>query len=402
VSTVPFAALRQPFESLSVPNYRRFFAGQVISVSGNWMQMVAEMWLMLRLTGSGLAVGTTAALQFLPILLGGAWGGLLADRMAKRRVLMVTQSLLALPALALWALTISGSIHPWMVYALVFVRGSINAVDNPARQSFVSEMVGRDNVVNAVSLNSLVVQSARIVGPSLAGAVIASVGVGPCFLLNALSFGAMQIALRRIDPAALEAVPRVARERGQLRSAIRHVAATPELRIPLVVMALVGTLSYNFQVILPLMARFTFHGSATTYAALTASMAIGAVVGALASSRRRHIDHRVLAGASLLFGVMNLAAAAAPTLAVELAVLSVAGAASVTVSTARARGGRRAARPAAARCPKRCCEPRTTPASSRARPSGASAAARSGARPGRRRPRGRGSRRRRAGARRRS
>ncbi len=324
------ATLKLPFRSLAVPNYRRYFVGQVISISGNWMQMVAEMWLVLRLTNSSFAVGLTAALQFVPMLLVGVWGGLLADRMSKRRLLTVTQTLMALPALTLWVLTSTGSVRVWMVFALVFARGSVNAIDNPGRQSFVMEMVGRDRVVNAVSLNSLIVQSARIIGPALAGAVIATVGVAPCFLINTLSFGAMLIALRMIDPSALHATKRSGRGPGQLRSALRHVARTPQLRVPLAVMALVGTLSFNFQVILPLMARFAFHGSAVTYATLTAAMAVGAVAGALVAGARQRVDSRLLAGAGAAFGTFTLAAAAAPSLTLEIVALAIAGAASVT------------------------------------------------------------------------
>lgn len=318
------------FTSLKVPNYRRYFTGQVISISGNWMQTVAEMWLVLRLTGSGAAVGLTAALQFTPLLLAGVWGGLLADRLSKRALLAVTQTLMAIPALTLWALTAAGSVRVWMVYALVFVRGAVNAVDNPARQSFAMELVGRERLVNAVSLNSLIINSSRIIGPALAGIVIATVGIAPCFLLNALSFGAMLIALWAIEPDRLHRSAPAPRENGQLRSALRHVAATPELRVPLLVMALVGTLSFNFQVMLPLMARFAFHGGPATYAALTTAMAAGAVAGALAAGSRRQVTSRLIAAAALAFGGFALAAAAAPTLAAELLVLAGTGAASVT------------------------------------------------------------------------
>ena len=197
------AALRRSVSSLSVPNYRRYFVGQVISVSGNWMQLVAQMWLIVKLTGSGVAVGFTAGLQFAPILLLGAWGGLIADRFPKRRVLMVTQPLMALPAIALWVLVAAGTVEPWMVYALVLVRGVVNAFDNPARQSFVIELVGPERVVNAVSLNSVIVQAGRIIGPAAAGGMIALAGVGPCFALNALSFVAMLVALQRMDASEL-------------------------------------------------------------------------------------------------------------------------------------------------------------------------------------------------------
>ncbi len=159
------AALRRSVSSLRVPNYRRYFAGQVISVSGNWMQIVAEVWLILKLTDSGTAVGVVTALQFLPMLLFAAFGGMLADRVSKRRLLAMTQAAMAVPALSLFALYATGAVEPWMVFALVFLRGTINAVDNPTRQSFAIEMVGPDRVVNAVSLNSVIVHSSRIVGP---------------------------------------------------------------------------------------------------------------------------------------------------------------------------------------------------------------------------------------------
>ena len=324
------AAVRRSFDSLSVHNYRRYFAGQLVSLSGNWMQTVAEVWLILGLTGSGVAVGLTTALQFLPILLFGAWGGLLADRFAKRRLLVVTQSLMALPALALFALSTVGTVTPLMVYALVFVRGTVNAVDNPTRQSFVFEMVGPERVVNAVSLNSVLVHSARIAGPALAGVLIATVGVEPCFVINALSFGAMIVALVGMDPAQLRPAPRAHRARGAVRSALRYVRETPELAVPLALMALVGTLGFNFQVILPLLARFSFDGGASAYAALICAMGIGSVIGALVTGARGRTGPGLITAAALAFGLTALLAAAMPTLALEIPVLALLGAASVT------------------------------------------------------------------------
>jgi MFS family permease len=325
------AGFARTFASLSVPNYRRYFTGQVVSISGNWMQNVAEMWLVVQLTGSGVSVGLTAALQFLPIMLFGAWGGLLADRVSKRKLLIVTQSLMALPALALWALTVGGSVEIWMVYALVFVRGAVNAVDNPARQSFAIEMVGPENVVNAVALNSVIIHTSRILGPAFAGVVIALVGVGTCFLVNAFSFVAMIVALRRMDPAALQTPPKLARRgRGQLRSALRHVARTPGLRIPLAMMAVVGTLSFNFQVLLPLLASLTWHGTAQTYTALAVAMGVGSVAGALAAGARGRADPRLLVGAAAAFGIAELLVAAAPSIPLQLAALIPLGAVSVT------------------------------------------------------------------------
>lgn len=324
------AALRRSFTSLAVPNYRRYFAGQIVSLSGNWMQIVAEMWLILALTGSGIAVGVTSALQFLPMLLFGAWGGLLADRFPKRSLLIVTQTLMALPALALWALTAGGVVEPWMVFALVFARGTVNSVDNPARQSFAIEMVGSARVVNAVSLNSVLIHSARILGPATAGIVIATLGVAPCFLVNALSFGAMIVALRAMEPAELRPAPEAARGSGAVRAGLRYVIATPALAIPLAMMAVVGTLGYNFQVILPLLARFSFDGGAATYTALAVAMAAGSVVGALAAGARGRVGPGLLVAAAFGFGAAALIAAAAPTLPLELAALVPLGAASVT------------------------------------------------------------------------
>jgi MFS family permease len=318
------------FASLSVPNYRRYFSGLVVSITGNWMQTVAEMWLVVQITGSGVSVGLTAALQFLPILLFGAWGGLLADRMPKRRLLMITQSLMAIPALTLYALTVHGSIEIWMVYALVLVRGAVNAVDNPARQSFVIEMVGPERVVNAVALNSVTIHTARILGPALAGGVIALLGVGPCFLFNALSFGAMLVALRAMDPTQLHTPDVATREPGQLRSALRYVARTPNLRIPLAMMALVGTLSFNFQVLLPLLASFTWHGTASLYTALAVAMGLGSVAGALAAGARGRVGPRLLVAAAAAFGVAELLVAAAPTVELQLLALVPLGAVSVT------------------------------------------------------------------------
>lgn len=324
------ATLRRATVSLGIPNYRRYFAGQVISISGNWMQIVAEMWLVVQLTGSGVSVGLTAGLQFLPILLLGAMGGVLADRYDKRRLLMVTQTLMVVPAVTLWALTAAGSIEIWMVYALVLVRGTVLAIDNPTRQSFVMELVGADRVVNAVSLNSVIIHTARILGPMLAGGLIAVAGVSVCFGVNALSFVAMLVALRGMDPRLLETPAPVARKPGQVRAAVREVMRRPELRVPLAMMVVIGTLSFNFQVLLPLFARFTWHGTAATYALLTSAMGIGSVLGALAAGARGKVSPALLAGSAALFGTAQLAASLAPSLALQVAVLVPLGAASVT------------------------------------------------------------------------
>lgn len=300
-----------------------------MSLSGNWMQIVAEMWLVLHLTKSGIAVGITSGLQFAPILLFGAYGGLLADRFSKRRVLLVTQVLMMLPPLTLFALTVSGSAELWMVFALVFARGMVNAVDNPTRQSFVIEMVGADRVVNAVSLNSVIVQCARIAGPALAGLVIALWGVDPCFLINALSFLVMIAALLRMRTSELQPAPRSPREPGALRAALRYVFATPALAVPLGLMAVVGTLTLNYQVVLPLFASFTFDAGASVYSALVAAMGVGAVVGALAMGAHGRASPRLMVGASAALGTFTLIVAVAPTLTLAMIALVPLGAAAV-------------------------------------------------------------------------
>lgn len=281
------AALRRSFESLQVPNYRRYFKGQVVSISGNWMQIVAEVWLILSLTNSGFAVGIATALQFLPIMLLGAWGGSLADRFAKRDLLIVTQALMMLPPLLMMAVVATGVVTPTMVFGLILVRGALLAIDNPARQAFVMEIVGPDRIVNAVSLNSVIVHSSRVAGPALAGILIATVGVTPCFGLNAATFLVMIGALKGMDPRKLTDPPRVdSKEPGRVRAAVRHVIDTPELAMPLLLMAIVGTLGLNFQVILPLLARLTFEGGASSYAILVSAMGVGSVVGALITGAR--------------------------------------------------------------------------------------------------------------------
>ncbi len=324
------AAVRRSFDSLAVPNYRRYFAGQLISLSGTWMQTVAAIWLILTLTGSGVAVGLTTALQFLPMLLLGAWGGVLADRIPRRRLLIATQALMAIPAVGLFVVTAAGVVAPWMVFLAVFAMGSVNAIDHPARQSFVFEMVGPDRIVNAVSLNSVVVQMARIAGPALAGLLIAGFGVVPCFALNVLTFVVMIVALWGMDPRGLHAEPAVPREPGAIRAGLRYVRATPELAVPLALMALVGTLGFNFQVVLPLLAKFSFDGDASTYAAMVSAMAIGSIGGALVNGAHGRTGPRLIAGGALAFGLLALLSAAMPALALELVALTLLGAAAVT------------------------------------------------------------------------
>jgi MFS family permease len=325
-------ALGRSFASLQIPNFRRYFTGQLVSLSGNWMQTIAEIWLILSLTGSGLAVGFTTALQFLPMLVFGAWGGLIADRVPKRRLLLLTQGLHMIAPLTMLALALEGALVPAMVFGLVFLRGCVNAVDYPTRQAFVMEMVGSDRVVNAVSLNSVLVHSARVIGPALAGVLIATIGVEPCFALNAASFAFMIWVLAGMDAEKLRPSEIAEREPGAVREGLRYVRREPALWIPLGLMAIVGTLGYNFQSVLPLLARFTFDGGPSTYAVLVAAMGLGAIIGALINGARGSVTPMLLVGAALVFGLLSLLAAGAPTMTLEILALAPLGAATVTLA----------------------------------------------------------------------
>jgi MFS family permease len=322
-------ATRRTFRSLRVRNYRLFFFGQLVSVSGTWMQQVAQDWLVLRLTDRALPVGIATALQFAPILLFGFWSGLAADRLDKRRLLIGAQIAMAALALALGVLTATGAVRLWMVYVLAFLLGCATAVDMPARQAFVVEMVGPDKLVNAVSLNSAMFNSARVVGPAAAGVLIATLDIAPAFLLNSVSYIAVIAALLAMDTSRLHRAEPAPRSPGQVRDGLRYVWATPVLRSTLLLVAVVGTLSLNARVVLPLMARFTFEGGATTYGTLASVMAVGSVVGALGTARRARPTRALLLGAATAFGLTALAAAAAPTLGVELIALVLLGATSI-------------------------------------------------------------------------
>ena len=318
------------FASLRNRNFRIFFTAQIVSVTGTWMQSIAQMWLVLHLTGSGLALGITAALQFTPILLFGTWGGLLADRVDKRKLLMLTQSAAGVVALVLAGLTLGGLVQLWMVYVLAFALGMVNVFDNPGRQSFVTEMVGKEQVINAVGLNSAVFTLARVIGPAIAGVLIAVVGTGWCFLYNGLSYFPVVFALVLMRPWELHRGRPTPRARGQIRAGIRYAWSTPELRFPLLLMLVVGTLAFNFSVLMPLMASFVFHSGASTFGLLMSFTGAGAFVGALVSANRARPSHRLLAFAGVAFGGLLIGAALAPTLLIELLVLLPLGAAMIT------------------------------------------------------------------------
>ncbi|MDA8292680.1 MAG: MFS transporter, partial [Actinomycetota bacterium] len=322
--------LRQTFASLSNSNYRRFFVGQAISLVGTWMQATAQSWLVITITHSPTDLGVAVALQTLPVLLLGPYGGVVADRVDKRRLMVVLQAAMGVQALTLGVLVLAGSIRYWEILVLAVVLGLNNCFENPSRQAFVLEMVGSDHLRNAVSLNSTLTNGARAIGPALAGVLIATVGVGWCFVANAVSFVAVVGSLTTMDRGALRPSPPVARRRGQLREGFAYVARTPELLVPLVMIAVVGTLAYEFQVTLPVLAERTFHGGARAYGFITAAMGAGAVVGGLVTAARGGTGLRSLTIAAAIFGGAILLASLAPDIGAEIVALVLVGYGSVS------------------------------------------------------------------------
>jgi MFS family permease len=321
---------RVTFAALAIPNYRRYVAGQSVSLIGTWMQMAAQSWLVLTLTGSATTLGVIVALQTLPVLLLGPYGGVIADRVDKRRMMVALQIAMGVQALILGVLTVTGAVRLWEIGALAALLGLNNAFENPARQSFMLEMVGSESLRNAVSLNSVLVNVARVIGPAVAGLLIATVGEGVCFLVNAASFVAVVASLMTLDRDAIFPSPPSGREPGQLREGLRYVRRTPELGVPLAMMALAGCLAYEFQVTLPVMAREGLHAGAAAYGFMTAAMGVGAVVGGLFVAARGRTGLPTLIVAASAFGVVLLFASLAPNLPVELIALALAGGASIS------------------------------------------------------------------------
>jgi MFS family permease len=326
------------FKSMRTRNYRLWFTGQIISVSGTWMQTVAQAWLVLRLApraDEGIDLGLTTALQFLPMLLLGAWGGLIADRFDKRRILFATQATAGVLALTLGILTATGTVRLWQVFLLALLLGVVNLVDNPTRQSFVVEMVGSNDLPNAVSLNSIVMNGARVIGPAIGGALIATVGLAVCFEVNAASYIAVIVALALMRRSELHERALTPRGKGQLREGLRYAWGTRDLRDVLLVVLVVGTLAYNFTVMLPLVAKLTFHGGAGVYSLLTSLMASGAVVGGLIVASRGRPDVARLGLVGMGFGVFILALALAPSLIVAcIAIVPMGGLSIAFIATA--------------------------------------------------------------------
>lgn len=326
------------FASLRVRNYRLFAGGQVVSLTGTWMQRTAQDWLVLTLShNSGTAIGLVTALQFLPMLLFGLYGGVVADRYDKRRTLLYAQAAMGLLALALGVLTVTGAVRLWQVDVLAFGLGLATVFDTPVRQAFVQEMVGREDLPNAVSLNSATFNSARVVGPAAAGVLIHLGGTGPVFLINALSYLAVIAGLRAIRPEELFAARPVARARGQLREGLGYVRHRPELVVPIVLVGLIGMFGLNFQLTTALIARITFHRDAASYGLLGTCFAAGSLAGALVSARRsgrgQRPRQRTYLVAGLVFGLLEAVTGLMPTFLTFALLLVPTGAAVLTFTT---------------------------------------------------------------------
>ena len=326
---------QQTFSSLANANFRRYFIGQAVSRIGTWMQMIAQSWLVLTLTGSSVLLGVVVALQALPVLLLAPYGGVVADRVDKRRLMVALQSVMGVQALALAVLTLAGVVRFWEIAFLAAVLGANNAFETPARQAFMLELVGPEQLRNAVTLNAVMVNVARTVGPAVAGLIVAAAGEGICFLVNAVSFVAVVFSLLTLDVSRIVPSDRMIRARGQLREGLRYVRGKPELLLPLVLMGIIGTLTYEFSVSLPVLARRTLGLDAAGFGYMTAAMGAGAVVGGLVVAARGRTGARPLVLAAGLFGVFVLGAALAPDMPLELGALVLVGMASVSfISTA--------------------------------------------------------------------
>jgi len=324
--------------SLRHRNYRLYFFGQLVSVIGTWMQTIAQSFLVLELTHSGTQLGLTTAVRFLPMLAFGPAGGLFADRHDKRRVLYVTQTLAGLLAAVFAICLAAGAMHLWVVYVLAAALGFVNVFDNPARQSFISEMVPEQDLPNAVLLNSVSMNMARVFGAAVGGTVAAVLGLTLCFTLNAVSYGAVLLSLALMSTAALYPAKKVAKKKGQIVAGLRYVRTRREILIPLIMIAVVGTLAWEFQVTLPLMASSVFHGwifrnGAAAYGVMASVMGAGAVVGGLVSAGKVTPGPRALCLAAIGWGIAITAAALAPSMPIELIAMAFVGYGSITFNS---------------------------------------------------------------------
>jgi MFS family permease len=315
-------------------NYRLFATGQVVSNSGTWMQRVAQDWLILSLThGSGTALGITTGLQFLPLLLFGLYGGVLADRFPKRRVLMITQAVMGALALLLGVLALTGTAQVWHVYTLAFLLGVATVVDNPTRQTFAVEMVGPNDLSNAIALNSAIFNTARIVGPAIAGVLIAAIGTGPVFIVNAISFGAVLLGLYLMREDDLYVRERVPRAKGQLREGLHYVRERRDLVMLLIIVFFVAAFGMNFQMTTALMSREVFHSGASSFGLASTMLAVGAVSGSLLAARRKRPRMRLMLIAAAFFGVLEIISGVMPNYGLFLVTLIPTGVALLTFNT---------------------------------------------------------------------
>lgn len=326
-------AARETFCSLRIRNFRLFFVGQGISQVGNWLTLVAQSLLVLSMTRSGLALGLLAACQFGPVLLLGAWAGLVADRSDKRRLLMVVQVGAMAQSFMLAGLAFMGDPPLVAIYAVASLGGLAMAFDNPARRAFVVEMVPIEVVPNAVGINSAVMTSSRIIGPALAGLLTVTVGFGWAFALDGVSYIAVLVALAMMRPSELHREAVTVRGKGQVREGLRYVRGVPELWIPLMMMGVVGALAFNFQVVVPLLVTRTFGGQAATFTLLLSFMAVGSLIGALVGARRTVVDVGSVVKASAAFGVAMFVLAVTPNLALAFPVGLAVGVTSISFLT---------------------------------------------------------------------
>jgi MFS family permease len=321
------------FASFQIRNYRIYTLGQTTSVAGNWMQNIAVGWFTLELTHSGTVLGIVTAARYLPILLLGAWGGLVVDRHDSRRLLLVTQACFAVWAAVLTALSAAHLLSLPLLIAIVLVIGCTNVFDNPARQGLISELVDRAHLTNAIAINSTLINGAKLVGPGVAGIIIATVGVTPCFGLDTLSFLAVIASLLALRTADMHRARREVRAQGQIRAGIGYICRTPELLYPMVMVYVTGILTWEFPVSLPLLTTSVFHAGAAGYGAAMAFMSAGAVLGGFAAVRRRRHSTRSLALSAVIWGVLICAASIAPSLPVALTLLVFVGSGSITFNS---------------------------------------------------------------------
>lgn len=324
------------FASLRYFNYRLWFAGALVANIGTWMQRVAQDWLVLTVLTdeSGVAVGITTGLQFAPVLVLSAWAGVLADRLDRRKLLMTTQIGKGVLAMGLGALVLTGAAQLWHVYVFAGLLGVVSAVDGPARQTFVADMVPADRLSNAVGLNSASFNGARMIGPGVAGLAIAWIGIGWVFIINAVMFGATIVALHRMRRSELQPVPQVSRAKGQIREGIRYVRHRTDIVVIMVVVGVVATFGLNFQLTSAMMARTVFDKGPQEYGILGSILAIGSLTGALLAARRERPRVRLVIGSAFAFGVVSGLLAMMPTYeSFALACIPV-GLASLTLMTA--------------------------------------------------------------------